>query len=358
MNKHLVIMAAGTGGHIIPGLAVATEMQRRGWTVSWIGTPSGMESTMVPKAGIEMDTVPFTGMRGKGIVHSAKGMLQIVPSAIRCVKFLRSRKATAVVGMGGYVCLPGGAVTSLLRKPLVLVNADASLLKSTQALLRFADRVAFGFDGQAAKTVKNSVVTGNPVRAEIANLPTPAERFSGRSGPLRILVVGGSLGAQVLNQNVPKALALLAEDERPVVMHQSGAANLESVQSAYKEANVEAQIVPFVEDMAAQLGACDLIICRSGAITVSELCAAGVPSILVPLVISTTAHQRDNATWLSENGGAIHLPQTELTPQKLADLIRSLDRTALVQMADMARALRVDNAAANVANLIEDLSSV
>lgn len=354
--KHLVIMAAGTGGHIIPGLAVATEMKRRGWTVSWIGTPNGMESTMVPKAGIELDPVPFTGMRGKGLTHTVKGTLQIVPSVLKSIKFLRSRKATAVVGMGGYVCLPGGVAASLIRKPLVLVNADASLLKSTQALLRFADRVAFGFDGKATKAVKNSVVTGNPVRAEIANLPAPAERFAGRNGPLRVLVVGGSLGAQVLNQNVPKALALLSADERPVVVHQSGAANLAVVQAQYGESQVEAEIVPFVEDMAAQLAACDLIICRSGAITVSELCAAGVPSILVPLVISTTAHQRDNATWLSDNGGAVHLPQTELTPQKLADLIRGLDRPRLVEMAEKARQLRIDNAAGKVADLIEELS--
>ena len=201
--------------------------------------------------------------------------------------------------MGGYVCFPGGMMAALLSKPLMLVNADAALLMSNKALLPVADRVAFGFDGDAAARTKNAVVTGNPVRAEIEALPEPAARYAGRSGPLRLLVVGGSLGAQVLNETLPAALALLAPGERPLVTHQTGAAEADAVRAAYAAAGIAAEVLPFIDDMPQRLAACDLMVCRAGAITVSELCAAGVPAILVPLVVSTTAHQRDNAAWMA-----------------------------------------------------------
>ncbi|KQW38361.1 undecaprenyldiphospho-muramoylpentapeptide beta-N-acetylglucosaminyltransferase [Rhizobacter sp. Root404] len=353
--KHLLVMAAGTGGHVIPGLAVAREMQARGWSVSWLGTPAGMENKLVPPSGIPIDTITFSGLRGKGLMHTLTGGFRLLGAFWSCLRIIRARRTTAVLGMGGYVCFPGGLMASLLSKPLVLVNADASLLMSNRALLPVADAVAFGFDGDAAHRTKHAVVTGNPVRAEIEALPAPAQRYANRQGALRVLVVGGSLGARALNECVPQALALLDAAQRPMVTHQTGQANLASVQAAYAGVEVAAQVLPFIDDMAAQLADCDLIVCRAGAVTVSELCAAGVPAVLVPLIVSTTSHQRDNAQWLASQGAGIHLPQSELSPRKLADLLSTLTREALLTMATKARALAKPKAAARVADQIEGL---
>ncbi|MBS0434007.1 MAG: undecaprenyldiphospho-muramoylpentapeptide beta-N-acetylglucosaminyltransferase [Proteobacteria bacterium] len=355
MSRHLVVMAAGTGGHVIPGLAVAREMLARGWTVSWLGTTHGMENKLVPPAGLPMDNIAFSGVRGKGLLHTLSGGVRLLGAFWRCLRILRARRADAVLGMGGYVCFPGGLMAALLGKPLLLVNADAALLLSNKALLPVAERIAFGFDGPALAKVKNAVVTGNPVRAEIEALPEPAQRFAGRTGPLRVLVVGGSLGARALNEAVPQALALIDIGERPVVTHQTGAANLEAVRAGYERAGVEAELRPFIDDMAQQLADCDLIVCRAGAVTVSELCAAGVAAVLVPLVVSTTSHQRDNAQWLAGQGAGIHLPQAELSPKRLAELLAGLTREALLAMASKARALAKPHAAARVADQIEGL---
>ena len=355
--KHLIVMAAGTGGHVIPGLAVAREMQSRGWSISWLGTPAGMENKLVPPSGIPIDTIGFSGLRGKGLLHTLTGGLRMLIAFWQCQRIIRARRASAVLGMGGYVCFPGGLMASLLNRPLVLVNADASLLMSNKALLPVADAVAFGFDGAAAQKVKHAVVTGNPVRAEIENLPPPVDRFAGRSGALRVLVVGGSLGAKVLNECVPQALALLDAPSRPAVTHQTGQANLASVQAAYADAKVDADVLPFIDDMARRLADCDVIVCRAGAVTVSELCAAGVAAVLVPLVVSTTSHQRDNALYMAQHGAALHLPQRELAPERLAELLRGLTREALLAMAEKARALSRPRAAARVADEIERLVS-
>ena len=354
--RHLIVMAAGTGGHVIPGLAVAREMQARGWSVSWLGTTTGMENKLVPPSGIVMDTIAFSGLRGKGWMQTLTGGLRLLAAFWSCLLIIRRRRATAVLGMGGYVCFPGGMMASLLSRPLVLVNADAALLMSNRALLPLADRVAFGFEGDAARRTRNAVVTGNPVRAEIEALPAPGKRFEGRRGALRLLVVGGSLGARVLNECVPRALALLDDAQRPRVTHQTGQANHASVQAAYASAKVEAEVLPFIDDMATRLADCDLIVCRAGAVTVSELCAAGVAAVLVPLVVSTTGHQRDNAQWLAGQGAGIHLPQTELSPRTLADLLSGLTREALLGMATKARALAKPKAAARVADQIEGLA--
>lgn len=353
--SHLVIMAAGTGGHIIPGLAVAREMQGRGWSVSWLGTSHGMENQLVPKAGIPLDTIRFSGLRGKGLLHTATGGVRLLKAFWDCLALLRRRSANVVLGMGGYVCFPGGLMASLLNKPLMLVNADAAMLLSNRSLLPLADRVAFGFEGDAARQVKRAVVTGNPVRAEIEALPDPATRFAGRSGPLRLLVVGGSLGAQVLNEALPAALALIPAATRPLVTHQTGAAQLDAVRAAYASAGVQAQVLAFIDEMAQQLAACDLMVCRAGAITVSELCAAGVPAVLVPLIVSTTSHQRDNALWMASHGAALHLPQAELQPAALARTLGGLTRESLLAMATRARALAKPHAAARVADEIEAL---
>ena len=352
--KHLVVMAAGTGGHVIPGLAVAAEMRRRGWSVSWLGTPAGLENKLVPPTGIVLDRISFAGMRGKGFVGNVLGAMRLLIAFRTCSRLLVRRRADAVLGMGGYVCFPGGWMAWLQGRPLLLVNADASLLLSNKALRFAARKIAFGFAGASAKAMgTKAVVTGNPVRIEIEAVAPPAQRYAGRSGALRLLVVGGSLGARVLNDCVPQAIALLPGADRPQVTHQTGEASHRSVRSAYAATGTTAEVLPFIDDMAERLGQCDLIVCRAGAITVSELCAAGVAAVLVPLVVSTTAHQRDNAAWMAEHDAAIHLPQSELSPKKLADLIAGLTRDALLAMATKARSLARPHAAARVADEIE-----
>jgi UDP-N-acetylglucosamine--N-acetylmuramyl-(pentapeptide) pyrophosphoryl-undecaprenol N-acetylglucosamine transferase len=257
--------------------------------------------------------------------------------------------------MGGYICFPGGLMASLLSRPLVLVNADAERLLSNKALLPVADRVLFGVDGGGAAQVKGAIVTGNPVRAEIEAIPPPSQRYAGRSGPLKLLVVGGSLGARVLNEVVPAAIAALDAQARPEVTHQTGSVMQHDVETAYRDAGIDAEVLPFIDDMPARLAQCDLMICRAGAITVSELCAAGVPAVLVPLVIKTTAHQRDNAELMARQGAALHLPQTELTAERLAALLKGYTRESLRAMAEQARALAKPQAAARVADQIEAL---
>jgi UDP-N-acetylglucosamine--N-acetylmuramyl-(pentapeptide) pyrophosphoryl-undecaprenol N-acetylglucosamine transferase len=355
-SRHLVVMAAGTGGHVIPGLAVAAEMRSRGWSVSWLGTSYGIENRLVPPVGIPLDTVAFSGLRGKGVLHAFGGVARLLFALARCLAVLRRRRADAVLGMGGYLCFPGGLMAWVLRRPLVLVNADAALLLSNKALLPFADRVAFGFDGVDARRTPHGIVTGNPVRSEIEAVPEPAQRFAGREGALRLLVVGGSLGAAVLNDCVPKALALLDEPARPQVTHQTGPHQHESVAASYARLDVRAEVLPFVDDMALRLADCDVIVCRAGAVTVSELCAAGVAAVLVPLVVSTTSHQRDNAEWLASRGAGVHLAQTELSPRRLADLLTGLTRETLLAMATTARTLARPKAAARVADEIEGLA--
>ncbi|MEN9890271.1 MAG: putative undecaprenyldiphospho-muramoylpentapeptide b-N-acetylglucosaminyltransferase [Pseudomonadota bacterium] len=351
---HLVIMAAGTGGHIIPGLAVAKEVIARGWTVSWMGTTHGLENRLVPPTNVPLDTLDFSGLRGKGWKHSLTGVWKLAKACVRARSLLQRRRAHVVLGMGGYVCVPGGWMAHWLRKPLLLVNADAALLLSNKTLMSYADRVAFGFDGQA-KDYKRGVVTGNPVREEIEAIAPPAERYKDREGPLRVLVVGGSLGAQVLNRTLPEALKLLPEEARPEVVHQTGPAQWQETRDAYAAAGVQAEVLPFIDDMAARLGHCDLIVCRAGAVTVSELCAAGVAAILVPLVLGTTSHQRDNAQYMEKHGAARHLPQTHLSPQGLAEQLQQLQRPDLQRMAEAARALARPQAAARVADEIEKL---
>ena len=356
MTRHLVIMAAGTGGHIMPGLAVADEMLRRGWSVSWMGTEQGMENKLVPPAGLPLDRLAFSGLRGKGFFHAFTGVFKLVQAFVQSRQVFVTRSADAVLGMGGYVCVPGGLMAWLTRKPLMLVNADAAMLLSNRSLQPFARRIGYGFDGVAAATTKKAVVTGNPVRAEIESIAPPAERYLGRSGPLKVLVVGGSLGARAINEAIPKALALWPAEARPLVIHQTGQANLTTVQAAYHAAGIDdSNLLPFIDDMAAQLASADVIVCRAGAITVSELCAAGLPAVLVPLVVSTTSHQRDNARFMAQHGAAIHLPQEELSPPGLFALLSGLTRENLLVMAEKARGLARPRAASRVADEIEKM---
>ena len=355
-TKKLMIMAAGTGGHIFPGLAIAQTMIARGWEVSWLGTTHGMEQELVPKSGIAMDAIAFSGMRGKGLGHTVKGGFKMIASLFAIRGFIARRKPDVVMGMGGYVTVPGGLVARLSGVPLVLVNADAALLLSNKTLLPLAQQVCFGFPAEFGAAAGKAVVTGIPVRAEILAMAPPAARFENRSGPLRILVVGGSLGAKALNDSLPAALALMPEGERPLVTHQSGKKNIDALRASYAQAGVTANVVDFIDDMAGAYAAADLVICRAGAITLSELTAAGVASVLVPLVASTTSHQRNNAQWMAQQGAAIHLPQTEMNPASLSAMLASLNRDSCRQMAQAALAAGKRDANEAIAHVLEQLA--
>jgi UDP-N-acetylglucosamine--N-acetylmuramyl-(pentapeptide) pyrophosphoryl-undecaprenol N-acetylglucosamine transferase len=356
--KRLLIMAAGTGGHIFPGLAIAQTMQARGWQVSWLGTAHGMERDIVPKYGIEMDTIDFAGLRGKGLGHTFIGAFRLISSFKACLGILARRKPDVVLGMGGYVTVPGGLMAKSRGLPLVLMNADAALLLSNKTLTPLAKRVLFGFPADFGRAAGKATVTGNPVRQEIIGLPLPAVRYAGRSGPLRLLIIGGSLGAKVLNECVPQALARIPADQRPLVTHQSGKQHINALQAAYGKAQVQAEVVDFIEDMPYRYAQADLVICRAGAITVSELTAAGVASVLVPLVASTTTHQRDNAHWMANRNAAIHMPQTELTPESLAMLLSTMTRATCQAMAQAAYENGRRDANDTIADILEQVAGV
>jgi UDP-N-acetylglucosamine--N-acetylmuramyl-(pentapeptide) pyrophosphoryl-undecaprenol N-acetylglucosamine transferase len=355
--KRLLIMAAGTGGHIFPGLAIAQTMQARGWQVSWLGTQHGMERDIVPKHRIEMDAIDFAGLRGKGLMHTVRGMFKMAAGFASCFSIIGRRKPDVVLGMGGYVTVPGGMMAKLRGVPLVLVNADAALLLSNKTLAPLAKRVLFGFPADFGNAKDKAVVTGNPVRKEIIEVAPPSQRYPARSGPLRLLVVGGSLGAKVLNESVPMALARIPADIRPTVTHQSGKQHIDALRKAYAEAGVQAEVVDFIDDMPRRYAEADLVICRAGAITVSELTAAGVASVLVPLVASTTSHQRDNAKWMAEQKAAIHLPQNELSPERLAALLQSATREDCLRMAEAAHAIGRREANDRIAGVLEELTA-
>jgi len=353
--KKLLIMAAGTGGHIFPGLAIADTMRQRGWQVSWLGTTHGMEGELVPKHGVEMDTIAFSGLRGKGLMHTMKGALRLLASFATCRAIFARRNPDVVLGMGGYVTVPGGWMARLRGTPLVLINADAALMLSTKSLVSSAQRVLFGFPADFGAAASKAIVTGNPVRAEIAALAPPAQRYAGRSGVLKLLVVGGSLGAKALNDALPAALALIPAEQRPSVTHQSGKKNIEALRANYAQAGVQAEVVDFIDDMPRRYAEADLVICRAGAITVSELTAAGVASVLVPLVVSTTAHQRDNALWMEGQGAAIHLPQAQMNAQQLAELLQNMTRARCLHMAEAAYQNGRRDANAAIADVLESL---
>lgn len=354
--KRLMIMAAGTGGHIFPGIAIAHTMRARGWEVSWLGTSHGMEQDLVPKQGIAIDTIDFSGMRGKGLRHTLQGAFKLAASFVTCLRFLRQRRPDVVLGMGGYVCVPGGMMARMRGVPLVLVNADAALLLSNKTLAPLAQRVLFGFPADFGRAAGKAMVTGNPVRQEILDMPAPGARFDAREGALRILVVGGSLGAKVLNDSIPAALALLPEASRPQVTHQSGKKNIDALRQSYASAGVKADVVDFIDDMAGAYAKADLVICRAGAITVSELTAAGVASVLVPFVATTTSHQRDNAKWMASQKAALHLPQGELSAAGVASLLAGLTRAQCRAMAEAALAVGKRNANDAIAEVLEQLA--
>ena len=355
---HLMVVAAGTGGHVMPGLAVAEALRDRGWSVSWLGTRVGMERQLVEPRGIAFDAIDFSGLRGKGVKTLLFGGFYLLRALWQSRALIRARQPRVMFSTGGYVAVPAGMAASTLGVPLVLLNSDAALLMSTKMLKSLASAVLCGFEGPAAKTAGGrGLVTGNPVRAEIAQIASPEQRYTGRSGPLQLLVIGGSLGAQVLNENVPRALALVSSDLRASVVHQCGAQHIDSVHALYREVGVDAEVVAFIDNMPDRYAKADVVVCRAGAITVSELAAAGVASVLVPLVVSTTSHQRANAEFMAANDAAIHLPQSELSASRLADLLRSLTRDRLLAMAVAARSIGKPDATRMVASVIEKVAA-
>ncbi len=361
-NRTLMVMAGGTGGHVYPALAVADELRARGWDVFWLGTKAGLEARVVPQAGIDMVWVSMGGVRGKGALRKLLLPVTLLLAFWQSVVAIVKRRPDVVLGMGGYTAFPGGMMASLLNRPLVIHEQNSVGGLTNRVLACLADRVltAFpeAFQGEKDKPIPCRRVqtewVGNPVRADIAALPA-GERAT-RTGPLRLLVVGGSLGAQALNERVPQALALLPRESRPQVVHQSGRRHLDALREKYAAAGVEADVREYIEDMAAEYRSCDFAICRAGAMTVAELACAGVPAVLVPFPHAVDDHQTGNAEFLSGAGAAWLLPQSDLSAEKLAALIAGLDRATLASMSEHALKLAKPEATRRVADLCEALA--
>jgi UDP-N-acetylglucosamine--N-acetylmuramyl-(pentapeptide) pyrophosphoryl-undecaprenol N-acetylglucosamine transferase len=355
LSRTIMIMAGGTGGHVFPGLAVAEEMRARGWRVVWLGTEGGMEQRLVPQRGYDMELIRFSGVRGRGALAWVLLPLRLLIAFWQSAAAIFRRRPDVALGMGGYPAFPGGMMAALLARPLAIHEQNSVAGLANRVLARVADRVLVAFPGALAG--KNVTLVGNPVRQSIAGLPAPAQRLAGRSGPLKLLVVGGSLGAMALNALVPGALGLIPAASRPEILHQAGARHLEALRAAYAAAGVAAETVAFIEDMAAAYAQSDLVICRAGALTVAELAAAGIASILVPFPHAVDDHQTVNARYLADAGAAILLPQGELTPQRLAELVQSLDRGRLLAMAEAARRLAKPCATREVADACVELAA-
>ena len=358
-NRTLMVMAGGTGGHVYPALAVADVLRARGWNVFWLGTKNGLEARVVPAAGIDMVWVSMGGVRGKGLLKKLLLPLTLLVAFWQSLVAILKRRPDVVLGMGGYTAFPGGMMASLLNKPLVIHEQNSVGGLTNRMLACLADRVLTAFPKVFThahdKPIPCRHVTtewvGNPVRTDIA-ATTQIER----SGALRLLVVGGSLGAQALNELVPQALALLPAEQRPTVVHQSGRQHLDALRANYAAAGVAAEVRDYIEDMAAAYQACDFAICRAGAMTVAELACAGVPAVLVPFPFAVDDHQTGNAEFLSEAGAAWLIQQKDLSADKLAALIGGLDRKKLAAMADQARALAKPDATVRVADICEVLA--
>lgn len=350
-QKCALIMAGGTGGHIFPGLAVAQALRERGWRVHWLGAPNSMESRLVPPKGFPLETVNFSGVRGKGLRTLLALPVRLLRALGQSLQVIRRVKPDVLVGLGGYITLPGGVMGALMGKPLVLHEQNSIAGMANKALAAIARRVFTAFP----KVMAKGTWVGNPLRAEFLVQPEPEARFNGRSGPLRVLVVGGSLGARALNTVVPQALALIPASERPIVVHQSGEKQIEELRGNYAAAGVQAQLTPFIDDTARAFADADWVICRAGASTVTEIAAVGAAALFVPFPSAVDDHQTHNARFLVDQGGGWLVPQNELTPKLLAEMLQKTERTTLLQRGLQAKLMQKLQATEAVVAACEEL---
>ena len=352
-----LIMAGGTGGHIFPGLAVAEALRERGWRVHWLGgkgsagRPS-MESQLVPPRGFAFESIDFSGVRGKGPVTLAFLPLRLLKAFWQSVQVIRRVKPDVVVGLGGYIAFPAGMMSVLLGKPLILHEQNSVAGLVNKLLARVADRVFTAFP----RVLKNAEWVGNPLRSAFTRQLDPTVRFAERRGPLKLLVVGGSLGATALNELVPKALALIPLAGRPQVTHQSGARQIDALRANYQAAGVQAELTPFIEDTAQAFADADFIICRAGASTVTEIAAVGAAALFVPFPSAVDDHQTTNANFLVAQGGGWLLQQRDLTPEKLSIMLQKTERLTLVQRALQAKNMQKTDATAHLVAACEELA--
>jgi len=343
-GARVMILAGGTGGHIFPGLAVACVLREAGARVSWLGTPHGLENRLVPAAGFELSSVAIRGLRGRGLTGWLAAPLRIIRAMLQARRVIATERPGCVLSMGGYAAGPAGLAARLMGIALVIHEQNAVAGWTNRLLRPLARTVCAGFPD----VFDGARVTGNPVRSQIGELPEPSVRYAGRSGPIRLLVIGGSQGASVFNQVVPGALARLPAEHRPEVRHQAGR-QLQPAIRNYARAGVEAHVAEFFDDMAEAWAWADFAICRAGALTVAELAAAGVPAVLVPLPSAVDDHQTANARFLTDAGAGWLMPQARFTAGQLAGLIGTLSRPALARMASIARGRAQPDAAAQVA---------
>ena len=351
-KQPIVIMAGGTGGHVFPALAVANDLRGRGEQIVWMGTRSGIESRLVPEAGFPIEWLSVQGIRGNGLMVKALAPFKLLNTCLQAFKVLRKHQPRAVLGMGGFVSGPGGLMAWLLRIPLIIHEQNA-ISGLTNKLLSHLARINYFAFPQAAKNVRNSVVVGNPVRPEIVNIPAPEIRLAQHgSDSLNVLVLGGSLGALTLNKVVPAALAMIELSQRPNVRHQSGTRHIEACHAEYASHDLKAEVVEFIDDMNAAYQWADLVVCRAGALTVAELSAAGVASILIPYPYAVDDHQYANAQFLEQAGAAKIIREQALTAEGLKQLWIefSTSRAQLLEMSCKARAVAYTDAAQQVAN--------
>jgi len=348
-----LVMAGGTGGHIFPGLAVAEALRARSWRVHWLGGGAGtMESQLVPSRGFPFESIDFGGVRGKGLKTLVLLPLRLLKAFAQSIAVIRRVKPDIVVGLGGYITFPAGMMSVLLGKPLVLHEQNSIAGMANKVLGGVADRVFTAFPD----VLKKARWVGNPLRESFLQQPGPVERMSNRTGPLRLLVVGGSLGAKALNETVPQALALLPPEARPLVLHQSGAKQIDQLRANYAAAGVQAELTPFIDDTARAYVDADLIVCRAGASTVTEIAAVGCAAVFVPFPAAVDDHQTTNARFLVDAGGGWLVQQRELTPEWLAQLLRTVDRPELIRRALAAKSMQKISATQEVVAACEELA--
>jgi UDP-N-acetylglucosamine--N-acetylmuramyl-(pentapeptide) pyrophosphoryl-undecaprenol N-acetylglucosamine transferase len=352
MKRTVLIMAGGTGGHVFPALAAARVLRERGFEPVWLGTKKGLEAKLVPPAQIEIEWISMSGLRGKGVATLLLAPFKVALAIWQSLRVMRRRDPAVVLGAGGFVAGPGGVAAWLTRRPLIIHEQNAVAGMTNRMLARLARRVLEAFP-KSFPPGTHAEQVGNPVRREIAALAPPEQRFADRQGPMRLLVIGGSQGAMKLNATVPAALASLEAEARPLVIHQAGERHLALVRETYEKHGVQADIRAFITDMAEAYGWADVVVCRSGAMTVSELAAAGLPAIFVPFAAAVDDHQTMNAQFLVEAGAGVLIAERDLTPERLAQELKKLwsgGREQLKAMAMRARAVAITDADVRLAD--------